>query len=112
MSSVSLMAPNKIKKARKGPVKPSIPKQADFEGFDSDRSANENHDVLEKDETEQWLEKIIFGDEAGFLDALKPQGTSRELARIQSKEVVHGELAGEENLEEVADEDVGHIPYT
>lgn len=63
---------------------------------------------VEKDETEESLEKLVFGDEAGFLDALKPDSTGQELHRnsIPSHEEEQGPSENDEDLEDVADEDV------
>src|SRR4051794_40563969 len=62
--------------------------------------------IPEKDETEERLEKLIFGDEAGFLDSLKADTTGQEVLRISSpdEEGEQGESDGD--FEGVADEDV------
>lgn len=66
-------------------------------------------EILEKDDTERQLERLLFGDEAGFLDALKEPAISRETAlerlREQDDEGSEKEIE-DENLEDVPDEDV------
>ena len=66
-----------------------------------------NHErVIEKDETEEKLEKLIFGDDAGFLDSLKADTTGQELLRI-SNSSGEGEHSGsDKDLHEAADKDV------
>lgn len=54
------------KKAR---ISPPASRAADSE--DSDLDGSENDAVEEKDETEQKLESLVFGDQTGFHDALK-----------------------------------------
>jgi U3 small nucleolar RNA-associated protein 18 len=63
--------------------------------------------AVEKDETEEKLEKLIFGDEAGFLDSLKAHSTGRELLRQSASSDEEEEHAGSgDDLEGLADEDV------
>jgi U3 small nucleolar RNA-associated protein 18 len=66
-----------------------------------------NHErVIEKDETEEKLEKLIFGDDAGFLDSLKADTTGQELLRI-SNSSGEGEHSGsDKDFHEAADKDV------
>lgn len=54
------------KKAR---ISPPASRPADSE--DSDLDGSENDSPEEKDETEQKLESLVFGDQTGFHDALK-----------------------------------------
>ena len=70
-------------------------------------SASESSEP-EKDEIEQDLEKLIFGDQQGFLDALKQKSSSKgkELVLGQGGIGVDGELSQDEDLEDVADENV------
>lgn len=72
-----------------------------------EQEARKQKSVLEKDETERQLEKILFGDQAGFLDALtsKPQDDDKALTKIRSAE--SGDQDGsDEDMGEVADEDL------
>lgn len=64
-------------------------------------------EVLEKDETEEKLEKLLFGDDAGFLELLKTRPADQQLivgAGVSGKEVQEDD--GEGDLEIVADENV------
>ena len=64
-------------------------------------------EIPEKDETEERLEKLLFGDDAGFLEGLKPRSTDQQLAvRLDSAEE-DVEAAGDEDLTTIADENVG-----
>lgn len=64
--------------------------------------------VLEKDDTERQLEKILFGDQAGFLDSLNKtaQDEDRMLARIPGAEYGERSEDEDEGMEDVADEDL------
>jgi len=81
-------------------VTPTKPKQHEESG---------HADNLEKDETELRLEKALFGDEAGFLDALRSRDAEdgRSLQRRQRNEESESDGSeGEQDLANVADEDV------
>lgn len=63
----------------------------------------------ERDEAEKKLEKLLFGDDAGFLEGLKSHlGDQRVTARTVpgSADAEDAEDAGEEDLGIIADEDV------
>ena len=62
--------------------------------------------ITEKDEAEERLEKLIFGDEAGFLDSLKAHTTGQELLRISSPGEEGEQRESDGDFESVADEDV------
>jgi U3 small nucleolar RNA-associated protein 18 len=67
--------------------------------------------VLAKDETEERLEKLLFGDDAGFIEGLKARPADGQLtsSTIRSDRGGAGdaELEGdEEDLESIADENV------
>lgn len=66
---------------------------------------------LEKDETELRLEKVLFGDDAGFLESLKaPRDSGKSLRRLShgsgSVDSAEEEDAEEYDLEDVPDEDL------
>lgn len=66
-------------------------------------------EVLEKDETELRLEKMLFGDEAGFMDSLKAPVLGRSLTLVhghQDSDEDMVDAADEEDIEEVPDEEV------
>lgn len=104
------MAPTKIKAARKAPSKPQKPVQSAFERSESHSDLADRGEVLEKDETEQKLEKLIFGDEAGFLESLRSRHTGKELLRRSSSDEFGEEQGEGDDPEGVADEDVCVAP--
>lgn len=66
-------------------------------------------DNLEKDDVELRLEKTLFGDDAGFLQSLTKHELRDDRALVPRKvrtEEDNDEEDGEEDLEDVADEDV------
>jgi U3 small nucleolar RNA-associated protein 18 len=64
-------------------------------------------DITAKDETEKKLEKLVFGDEAGFVDSLKPSTTVHELQRVSSTgEDEEQHESDDDDFEGVADQDV------
>lgn len=76
---------------------------------ESDASSN---DPMEKDVTEEELERLVFGNESGFRDALKSRkAVNRELAILPDNETEDGEaqLDGKEGVGDVDDADVGFI---
>jgi hypothetical protein len=69
-------------------------------------------DPMEKDEAEEELERLVFGNESGFRDALKSRKpVNRELALLEDNEAEDGETQsdGEEGLGDVDDADVGFV---
>ena len=62
----------------------------------------ESHDLAGKDKTELELEKLLFGDEIGFHEGLKPRG---QRVAPTSQAVEQGRLQ-QEGLEEINDADV------
>lgn len=64
-----------------------------FEGIDSEES-------LEKDETELELEKLVFGDEAGFQEGL---GAYKRKFRTIVREGVEEDQRGVEQLDELGE---------
>lgn len=67
-------------------------------------------DLMEKDDTEKELERLVFGDQAGFYEALKSHGRrddELQLARRRSGEGEEDGLSGEEDgLDALDDADV------
>lgn len=76
-----------------------------MEDFDGE-SVEESEE--EKDETEKTLEKLVFGDEEGFLEALKRKSSSKgkELVFNREKAEDGAESADDGDLDDVADADV------
>jgi len=98
------MAPNRGKVARKVPQKP---RENSIVVEKLERESQPDHGrVTEKDEMEEKLEKLIFGDEAGFLDSLKADTTGQELLRILSPGEEGEQRESDGDFEGVADEDV------
>jgi hypothetical protein len=67
-------------------------------------------DVLEKDEVELRLEKALFGDDAGFLESLTREQPpeAEQLSRREDTDFEgFGSEDDQEELDDVADEDVG-----
>lgn len=65
------------------------------------------HEVPEKDETEEKLEKLLFGDDAGFLEGLRTHLADQQLViRAEASDNENQEDNGEGDLETVADENV------
>lgn len=84
------------------PITPVLDEMIDdFEGLDSD-------ETMEKDEVEMKLEKMVFGDKAGFHEGLK----SHRDASTDLRDLVDGDRQqaqdglGEGNLEGLDDTDV------
>jgi hypothetical protein len=63
---------------------------------------------LVKDETEERLERLLFGDDAGFIEGLKARPASGQLIirSDQGGEAADGGFEGDEHLESIADENV------
>jgi U3 small nucleolar RNA-associated protein 18 len=79
----------------------------------SDAEMVEEDDIPEKDDVEERLEKLLFGDDEGFQAALKshgPQGTT-DLVLASDQEDGEGENEDEQNMDDVADADVSFV-YT
>lgn len=98
------MAPNRGKVARRVPQKSGkhyiVAEKLERE------SVPDYGGITEKDETEKRLEKLVFGDEAGFLDSLKADTTGQELLRISSPGEEGEQRESDGDFESVADEDV------
>lgn len=69
--------------------------------------------IPEKDETEEKLEKLLFGDDAGFHDALKSHQTrgTWDLVLQDESDKSEGEDEEEDGLENVADADVSGLLF-
>lgn len=76
----------------------------------SEGESDSDEDIPEKDEVEERLEKLLFGDDDGFRAALKSHGGqqhSTDLVMLSDKEDGEGEDEDDQNLDDVADADVG-----
>ena len=75
---------------------------------DQEVAARKKKEVLEKDVTELELEKILFGDQAGFLDSLNDASyeEERQLARIPGARDGEDIDEEDEDMQDVADEDL------
>lgn len=82
----------------------------DFE-MDDETSSDED-DLPEKDEAELKLERMLFGDDEGFMGALKNQQERADAMQLtlhsdeESRSGDEGEEGYEENVEDMADADV------
>lgn len=59
-----------------------------------------------KDETEERLEKLLFGDDAGFLEGLRARPANSQLTVRADPDDREAESAGDEDVEAIADENV------
>jgi hypothetical protein len=99
------MAPTRLKAKDKGRESGRYPEEASQDP-DSDDS------TPEKDKTEEKLEKLLFGDEAGFLEGLKPRSADRYLAVRTASGEEDVDLGTGEDPEAIADEDVRANPLS
>ncbi|KAF3480315.1 small nucleolar ribonucleoprotein complex subunit [Arthroderma uncinatum] len=79
---------------------------------ENDTNGNAKGDLLEKDETEEELERLIFGDSEGFHSALKEHDDSRDLvlaAGSGSEDELGDGNASEDDLAGVADADLFYL---
>lgn len=103
LSNPSPKRDHKLKKAL-------VPAFTPHNGIDISPS---DDDSLEKDETEERLENLIFGDDSGFHEALKSHGHGQtDLVRRKSSDAEggsdsQGELRDNSALEGLEDADVG-----
>ena len=76
-----------------------------------DQSDGNSSDPMEKDEVEEELERLVFGDEDGFKRGLKLQPqhgleSASEEEEERGREIVEGDDSVDEGLEGVDDADV------
>lgn len=81
-------------------------------GDENDNDEDEDADIPEKDEMEEKLEQMLFGDDEGFQSALKShgrqhQGMDMDLVMAENDEDETREDEDNEHLDDVADADVG-----
>ncbi|PGH19048.1 hypothetical protein AJ79_00082 [Helicocarpus griseus UAMH5409] len=78
--------------------------------YDDDGSENESggeDEPMPKDETEEKLERLLFGDTAGFRDALREwEGEGMELVLASEEEGEGEDEEGEEGMEGIDDSDL------
>lgn len=95
----------KLSEGRKALQQPTPPAQDEHEQDDSD---NESLDIMEKDDDEQELDRLVLGDEAGFMAQLDHEGTEDEGDELEESgleaEVGLDDVEG--NLEGVDDAEV------
>src|SRR5277367_1764299 len=97
----------KLSEGRKAFEQPTPPAQDERGQDDSDK---ESVDVMEKDEDEQELEKLVLGDEAGFMAQLDHGAAGYEDEDLEEEEDLEAEVGlddVEENLEDADDAEVG-----
>jgi len=102
------MAPTKLRKRASRPAKTTQLFGSSSNNFEDNGSEAESDDPMDKDETEERLEKLVFGDDAGFLSALKhhDDGRNQLVLREGSSAEETEEVAEAEDYEGVADADV------
>jgi hypothetical protein len=82
-------------------------------GLLCDNAADEgssSNGMLAKDETEERLERLLFGDDAGFIEGLKARPVDGQLTIRPDQQEVDAGFEGEEDLESIADENVRYQP--
>jgi hypothetical protein len=92
-----MMTPTRLKtKDKAGERRSKLP---------ADNTARDISDdeIPEKDETEEKLEKLLFGEDAGFLEGLKARSADQQLIVRTSSD---DEDIGDKGLESIADENV------
>lgn len=101
----------RLSETRKSLQKPNPPAQDEREQDDGD---NESVDVMEKDEDEHELERLVLGDEAGFMAQLDHEGTEDENEDLEEAglEAEVGLDGVEQNLEVVDDAEVSLLICT
>lgn len=101
--------------ATRSPFEDTITKHAaSNEDIDMDEDAESDaKDVPEKDETEKKLERMLFGDDEGFMGALKSQQERADAMQLTLHSDEESESANEvsqgedgEDMENMADADV------
>ena len=79
--------------------------------MDGAGQAEDEEDVTEKDEAEQKLEKMLFGDDEGFHSALRRQQDSeRGIVMADESDEEEDADAAEEDEDEAGERDLGDIP--
>jgi U3 small nucleolar RNA-associated protein 18 len=94
------MAPTSLKVKEKGSGWPAKNMTEDAE----------NEQISDKDKTEERLEKLLFGDDAGFLEGLKARPGDQQLTVRQHLDEDHTGTREDEDLENLADENVRITP--
>jgi U3 small nucleolar RNA-associated protein 18 len=96
----------KLSEGQKALQQPTPPTQDEHEQDDSD---NESAEVMEKDEDEQELDRLVLGDEAGFMAQLDNEGAEDEDEDLEEAglEAEVGLADVEDELEGVDDAEVG-----
>jgi U3 small nucleolar RNA-associated protein 18 len=94
----------KLSAGRKALQEQVPPARDEHEQVESD---NESADVMEKDEDEFELDRLVLGDEAGFMARLDREGMEDEDLEEAGLEAEVGLDEVEGNLEDVDDAEVG-----
>ncbi|KAI9926640.1 hypothetical protein ASPWEDRAFT_46345 [Aspergillus wentii DTO 134E9] len=109
-SGVKQKTGQKVKVKTRSPFEnTNIPKHAQSDDDMDDETSSDEDDVPEKDEAEKKLERLLFGDDAGFHGALKSQGHDSMALTVQTDDSASGEEEGEgddKGLEDMADADL------
>ena len=92
-------------KSRRDGLKSSVMVKNDL----PDTSKAPQDEAVEKDQTELELEKLVFGDDAGFKESLKPQEQGIGYGSVFTEDIEQDGASGldeADNLEALADNDV------
>ena len=98
MSRLAVQVLERAEKPKTSEVRPEILQALNEQDEDMDIESEEDDEELEKDETEVELERLIFGDSAGFRDGLE------DVALVDEEDEEDTEVGGLEGLD---DADVG-----
>lgn len=98
------MVPNTAKVARKVPI--ASREKAFLPEIAESGSLSDHEDITVKDETEKKLEKLLFGDDAGFVDSLRRGTTVHESLGPSTTGDDEEQHESDDDFEGVADQDV------
>lgn len=107
MSNVGLKTKTKRVSAR-SPFENNTAKShsADEDIDMDDETSSDEESIPEKDEDELKLERMLFGDDEGFMSALKAQQQREDGMRL----VVHSDESADEEGEDEEEVDLANIP--
>jgi U3 small nucleolar RNA-associated protein 18 len=89
-------------------AKPHEDEDVDMDGAGQEE---DEEDIPEKDDAEQKLEKLLFGDDEGFHSALREQQDSeRGIVMADESDEKEDADAAEEDEDEAGERDLGDVP--
>lgn len=88
---------------------PMHPRPADDDIDMDDETSSDEDDVPEKDAAEKKLERMLFGDDEGFMGALKSQQERADAMQLTLHSDEESEAAGQGESDGEAQSDMGDI---